>query len=54
MNTYANCRTLIINKRKTREEMLVYMDVFLMNNRITPEQYQELIDLMNSTGLDVA
>lgn len=47
MNTYNNLRTLIINKRKTNEELLGYMDVFLMNNRITSTQYEELVALMN-------
>ena len=52
MNTYKNLRTLITLKRKTREEILAMMDVFLMNNRITEAQYAELIDLMDEVGLE--
>lgn len=52
MNTYNNLVTLIKNKKKTRAELLTMMDVFLMNDRITADQYQELVDLMNEVGLD--
>lgn len=58
--TYKNCKKVIenqINKRNaetiTAEEYEVFksdmtnkLDVFLLNNRITKEQYTELIGLM--------
>ncbi len=46
MNTYENLKKLIALGRKTEEEMLIMMDVFLMNNRITGEQYTELTELL--------
>jgi ATP-dependent Clp protease adapter protein ClpS len=52
MNTYNNLVILIKAKKKTRAEFLAMMDVFLMNDRITTEQYQALVDLMNTTGLE--
>lgn len=52
MNTYKNLRTLIMLKRKSREEILGMMDVFLMNNRISEDQYNELIALMDEVGLE--
>ncbi len=52
MNTYNNLVILIKAKKKTRAEMYIMMDVFLMNDRITPEQYQALVDLMNEVGLE--
>ena len=52
MNTYKNLRTLITLGRKSREEILTMMDIFLMNERITETQYNELIDLMDEVGLE--
>jgi len=43
---------VITNKRKTREEMLELMDLYVMNKRIKPEQYQELVDKMDGVGLE--
>lgn len=49
MTTYILCKRVIENKTYgTKEEMLVKFDVFLLNNRITQEQYNELIDLLNA------
>lgn len=48
MNTYANLKKLIELGKKTDEEILAMMDVFLMNERITAEQYQELVKLMET------
>jgi len=49
MTTYTLCKTVIENGAYgTKEEMLIKLDVFLLNNRITQEQYTELIGLLNS------
>lgn len=44
MNTFENLKKLVALGKKSNEEILTMMDVFLMNNRITAEQYQELVD----------
>lgn len=46
MNTYANLKKIIELGRKTNEEILAMMDVFLMNDRITSDQYNELAKLL--------
>lgn len=46
MNTYENLKKLIALGRKTKEQILNMMDVFLMNDRITSEQYNELVGLL--------
>ena len=44
MNTYLLCKKLIdINKKNGLSEKL---DVFLLNNRITRDEYDELISLL--------
>lgn len=48
MNTYENLKKVIALGKKTDEELLMMMDVFLMNNRITSEQYNELTILLQS------
>lgn len=45
--TYDRLRKLIISGNYQKEEMLSKMDVFLMANRITTEEYYKLKDLMN-------
>ncbi|WP_157668654.1 hypothetical protein [Lachnoclostridium phytofermentans] len=52
MNTFNNCMIVITNKRRTREEMLELMDIYVMNKRITSKQYQELVDKMDEVGLE--
>ncbi|WP_157668734.1 hypothetical protein [Lachnoclostridium phytofermentans] len=52
MNTFNNCMIVITNQKKTREQMLSLMDLYVMNNRITAEQYQELVDKMDQVGLE--
>lgn len=47
MNTYENLKKTIALGKKTDEEILAMMDIFLKNQRITKEQYNELIILMN-------
>lgn len=47
MNTYTLCKKVIANgSYGTKEEMLTKLDVFLLNNRIGQEQYNELVDLL--------
>ncbi len=49
MTTYTLCKTVIENGAYgTKEEMLIKLDVFLLNNRITQEQYNELTALLNA------
>lgn len=48
MNTYANLKKIIELGRKTDEEILAMMDVFLMNERITADQYNELTKLLET------
>lgn len=44
--TYARLKKLIERGAYKKEDMLNKLDVFLMANRITEEQYQELIGMM--------
>lgn len=39
-------KTMITRGTYDKEDMLKKMDVFLLNNRITEEQYTELVGLM--------
>ena len=44
--TYARLKKLIENGAYDKESMMNKLDVFLMANRITEEQYNELVSLM--------
>lgn len=44
--TYRNCKKLIENGRYEYNDMLNKLDVFLLGDRITEEQYQELVQAM--------
>lgn len=47
--TYIYCKKVIENKTYgTKEDMQIKLDVFLLNNRITQEQYDELTALLNA------
>lgn len=49
MSTYQLCRRVIENNvYGTKEEMLNKLDVFLLNNRLTEAEYNELVGLLNS------
>lgn len=48
MNTYENLKKIIILGKKTDEEILAMMDIFLMNDRITEEQYNELVRMLET------
>jgi len=49
--TYKICKRLIENtnykSQEEKDDMQVKLDVFLLNNRITQEEYEELINLLN-------
>ena len=44
--TYLRLKKLIQNVTYVKETLMNQLDVFLMANRITEEQYNELLDLM--------
>jgi hypothetical protein len=47
--TYTYCKKVIENGQYgTKEDMMIKLDVFLLNNRITQEQYTELVALLES------
>lgn len=52
MKTYKNCVTVINAKVITREDMMDKMDTYLLYGRITSEQYDTLVTLMNKVGLE--
>jgi len=49
LSTYVLCKKVIENEAyETKEEMLLKLDVFLLNNRITQDEYNELVTLLNA------
>ena len=47
--TYIYCKKIIENKTYgTVEDMQLKLDVFLLNNRITQENYNELTAMLNA------
>lgn len=45
--TYIYCKKVIQNGTYgTREDMMIKLDVFLLNNRITQDQYTELVAML--------
>lgn len=47
--TYIFCKKVIENGTYgTKEDMLIKLDVFLLNDRITQDQYNELVNLLNA------
>lgn len=44
--TYERCKKLIQNGSYEQEDMLKKLDVFLLADRITTEQYNELVGMM--------
>ena len=48
MTTYEMCKILIEKKRYTKEDMMSKLDIFLLGNRITEEQYTGLVAMMNN------
>lgn len=45
--TYAYCKQIIENGNYDKQEMLDKLDVFLLNNRITQKQYEELVNMID-------
>lgn len=52
MDTFNNCMVVITNKRKTMAQMLALIDLFVMHDRIKPEEYESLIAKMDEVGLE--
>lgn len=48
--TYKNCKKLIENNRYEYNDMMEKLDVFLLVNRITTEQYYELVKMMEANN----
>jgi hypothetical protein len=48
MDTFDLMKKLIESRKRTKESLLQYSDVFLMADRIEPEQYAELAELINT------
>lgn len=46
--TYKMCKILIENKRYEKESILKKLDLFLLGNRITEEEYKELISMIEN------
>lgn len=44
--TYNNLKKLILMGKKSKEDILEMMDVFLMADRISAEQYAELFAML--------
>ena len=44
--TYRLCKQLIENGNYDKDDMLVKLDVFFLNNRISQEEYEELVGLL--------
>lgn len=47
MTTYEMCLFLINKGKYEKEDMTRKLDIFLLGNRITEEQYTELVGIMN-------
>ena len=48
--TYKLMKRIITKGGYDREKTLLKLDVFLMGDRITAEEYQELVELMGGGG----
>ncbi len=46
--TYRNCKTFIDAGRHEYNDILAKLDVFLLGDRITIEEYNELVQMMNN------
>ena len=46
--TYTQAKKIIEGERdESKESMIEILDVFLMGNRITADEYKELVELLN-------
>lgn len=50
--TYRNCKKLIEAGRYEYNDMLNKLDVFLLGNRITQTEYEELVQSVNEKIID--
>lgn len=50
--TYRNCKKLIEAGRYEYNDMLNKLDVFLLGDRITPTEYEELVQSVNEKIID--
>lgn len=48
--TYRNCKFLIEKGDYVYDDMCNKLDVFLLRNRITKDQYNELMNMMEKTA----
>jgi hypothetical protein len=46
MDTYSNMKKIIAIGKKTKEDLATILDIFLTNNRITNDEYNELLVLI--------
>lgn len=49
--TYVYCKKIIERGNYDKDDMLMKLDVFLLNNRITQDQYTELTKLINGENV---
>jgi len=46
--TYIYCKRIIERGNYDKEDMLLKLDIFLLNDRITEEEYNELVSMINA------
>lgn len=46
--TYTFCKRIIQNGNYDKEDMLLKLDIFLLNDRITQDEYNELVAMLNA------
>ena len=50
---YSLCKKVIASGNYNKEDMQKKLDVYLLCNRITQEQYEELVDTIDSESTNV-
>jgi hypothetical protein len=46
--TYQICKRVIENGNYDKEDLLMKLDVFLLNDRLTQVEYEELVGMLNT------
>ena len=46
--TYQLCKRIIENGNYDKEDLLMKLDVFLLNDRLTQAEYEELVGMINA------
>ncbi|WP_193744809.1 hypothetical protein [Geomicrobium sp. JCM 19037] len=46
--TYTTCKRLIANGNYEKEDLKMKLDIFLLNDRVSEAEYNELINLINA------